>query len=190
MSQLEERSKKRGRRKNLQKVILAAVGGMGILAVGLLAPNVIGVLGKLGIIHNRRQKEYISSSASKMVKKGLMKFNGKYYELTVEGRRKLRKFELNAYKLPTQKKWDKKWRLIIYDISEKRKGKIRRQIFDLFRNAGLYPLQDSMWVFPYDCEDVITLLKTEFGVGKEILYIIAEEIENDKYIRQFFKLPS
>ncbi|MDP2655899.1 MAG: hypothetical protein Q8P17_05345 [bacterium] len=190
MDNLERKSRKRTKRKDLQHVILASVAAAGIIGVGLLAPNVIGTMAKLGIIPNRRQKEYVSSSASKMVKKGLMKFNGKFYELTGAGKEKLRIWELKNFKLDIPKKWDRKWRLVIYDISEKKKGKIRRQIFDLFKNAGLYPLQDSIWVFPYDCEDIIALLKTDFGVGKEILYIIAEEIENDKYLRQFFGLKS
>ena len=92
------------------------------------------------------------------------------------------------FKLKKQKRWDRKWRLIIYDIAERGKGKIRRQIFELFKIAGFYRLQNSIWVYPYDCEDVIGLLKTDFGVGKEILYIIADEIENDRYLRQYFEL--
>ena len=45
-----------------------------------------------------------------------------------------------------------------------------------------------MWVYPYDCEDIIGLLKTDFGVGKDVLYIIADEIENDRHLRHEFDL--
>ena len=78
MGKLEEKSRKRSRRKNLQNVILTTITSVGILSVGLLAPNVIGAMAKLGLIPNKRQKEYISSSASKMVKKGLLKYNGRF----------------------------------------------------------------------------------------------------------------
>ena len=94
---------------------------------------------------------------------------------------------MSDYKLKKPKRWDQKWRVIIYDISEK-KARIRRQILSLFHQAGLYMLQDSVWIYPYDCEDIIGLLKTDFGVGKEVLYIIANEVENDKYLRSHFGL--
>lgn len=188
MYKLEEKNLKRIRKENLQKIILGSVSAVGILGVGLVAPNIISAMNKLGILPNPRRKEYISSSASKLVRRGLMKFENGYYQLTNDGERLLRRWELSDYKLKKPKRWDKKWRIIIYDIPEKKKGKIRRQIFDLFKNAGFYRLQGSIWVYPYDCEDIIGLLKTDFGVGKETLYIIADEIENDKYIRQYFKL--
>ena len=129
----------------------------------------------------------MSSSASKLSKKGLLRFNGKYYELTEAGEKKLRLLELQGYKLAKPKKWDKKWRVIIFDIPEKKKN-VREQVRNLFISAGFSRLQDSVWVYPYDCEDIIGLLKTDFGVGKNILYMIVDEIENDKYLREEFKL--
>ena len=168
-------------------MILESVKLAGILSIGLVAPNVIGAMGKLGLISNRRQSEIVSSSASKLVKKGLLKFNGKYYELTEAGERKLRHLEFYGYKLIRPRKWDKKWRVVIFDIPEKKK-KIRDQIRNLFVSVGFSRLQDSVWVYPYDCEDIIGLLKTDFGVGKDILYMIVDEIENDKHLRSEFGL--
>ncbi|KKU50189.1 MAG: CRISPR-associated endonuclease Cas2 [Candidatus Zambryskibacteria bacterium RIFCSPHIGHO2_12_FULL_48_10] len=187
MGKLEQQSRKRSKRKHLQQIILATVAGAGILGIGLLAPNVLGAMAKLGIIPNRRQKEYVSSSASKMVKKGLMRFNGKFYELTMAGQERLRRWEFNQFKFERPKKWDKKWRVIIFDIPDK-KRKERDQIRTLFKSAGFYLLQESVWVYPYDCEDIIALLKTDFGVGKNLLYLIVEELENDRYLRDEFDL--
>src|SRR3989338_9441833 len=187
MGKLEQQSRKRSKRKHLQQIILATVAGAGILGIGLLAPKVLGAMAKLGIIPNRRQKEYVSSSASKMVKKGLMRFNGKFYELTMAGQERLRRWEFNQFKFERPKKWDKKWRVIIFDIPDK-KRKERDQIRTLFKSAGFYLLQESVWVYPYDCEDIIALLKTDFGVGKNLLYLIVEELENDRYLRDEFGL--
>lgn len=189
MAELEKRASKRRCREHLQKIILDTIATAGLLSIALVAPNVIGAMNKLGIPPNPRRKEYVSSSASKLVKKGLLKFEDGYYQLTKEGEKILTYWELSDYKFRKPKKWDKKWRIIIYDISEKKKGKIRRRLFDLLKIAGFYRLQDSIWVYPYDCEDIVGLLKTDFGIGKEILYIIADEIENDKYLRNYFNLP-
>ena len=187
MGKLEEKSKKRSKRKNLQRVILQTIATAGILGVGLMAPNVIGALGKLGLLPNFRQKEYIASSASKMVKRGLLFYNGKCYQLTSEGESLLRRLEFADFRLHKPKKWDRKWRVIISDIPEKKK-KIREQMRYIFNQAGLRNIQDSVWVYPYDCEDILTLLKTDLGVGKNILYLIVDELENDKYLREEFGL--
>ncbi|HEY4528524.1 MAG TPA: hypothetical protein VJJ48_01715 [Candidatus Paceibacterota bacterium] len=187
MGKLEEKGRKKSKKKNLQRIILATVGSAGILAIGLLAPNVIGAMGKLGLLPNRRQKEYVSSSASKMVKKGLLKYNGKFYELTPLGQERMRRWAFADFKLNRPKRWDGKWRVIIFDIPEKKKS-VREYVRTLFTQAGLRWLQDSVWVYPYDCEDILTLLKTDLGVGKDILYLIVEEMESDKYLREEFNL--
>ena len=122
-----------------------------------------------------------------MVRKGLMKFNGKYYELTPLGQERLRRWEFSDFKFKIPKKWDQKWRVIIFDIPDKKKS-IRDKVRRLLRSADFYLLQDSVWVYPYDCEDIIALLKTDFGIGKDLLYLIVEELENDRHLREEFSL--
>ena len=187
MGKLEERNKRRVKHGELQKLVLETIKLAGILSIGLVAPSVLRAMSKFGLISNKRQSEIVSSSASKLTKKGLLKFNGKYYELTADGEKKLRQLELKGYKLTRPKKWDKKWRVIIFDIPEKKK-KVREQIRNLFVSAGFFRLQDSVWVYPYDCEDIIGLLKTDFGVGRDILYMIVDGIENDRHLREEFEL--
>ncbi|MDP3763937.1 MAG: CRISPR-associated endonuclease Cas2 [bacterium] len=187
MGKLEEENRKRVRRGEIQKLILNSVKIAGVLSIGLVAPQVIGAMGKLGLIPNKRQEEIVRSSASKLVKKGLLIYKDGRYELAQEGEKKLRQWELQEYKFNRPEKWDKKWRVIIFDIPEKKK-KVRNQIRNLFILAGLSRLQDSVWVYPYDCEDIVGLLKTNLGVGGDLLYMIVDEIENDKHLREEFDL--
>lgn len=187
MGKLEKRNKEKSRKESLQKIILGTVAAAGILSIGLVAPNVIKAMNRIGILPKLRQREYISSSASKLTQRGLMQFKNGRYQLTPQGERLLRKWELADYKLRKPKKWDGKWRMVIFDIPEKKK-RVRMQVSALFHQAGFYRLQDSVWVYPYECEDLIGLLKTDFGVGKEVLYIIADEIENDRHLRTEFNL--
>lgn len=187
MGQLEQNIKKKIRFSNLQKIVLKTVVTAGVLSVALVAPNVIGAMAKLGIIPRRRQSEYVRSCASKMVEKGLLKYNGKFYESTSQGKRLLCQWQFADFRLQKPRRWDKKWRVVIFDIPEKKKS-IRERIRHLFKQAGLRCLQDSVWVYPYDCEDILTLLKTDLGVGKNILYLIVDELENDKWLREEFDL--
>jgi hypothetical protein len=59
----------------------------------------------------------------------------------------------------------------------------------LFVEAGFVRLQDSVWVYPYDCEDIITLLKAEYRIGDDMRYMIVDSIERDSALRRHFKLP-
>ena len=183
MGRLEERNRKR----ELQKTILNTIALAGILAVGLVAPNVVGAMDKLGILPNPRDKEIIKRSATRLRKKGWIKYEERGYVLTEEGQKILRKWEFADYKLNRPSKWDKKWRLVIFDIPEKRRL-VRDQIRELLSLAGFLKLQDSVWVYPYDCEDIIGLLKTDLVVSRNVLYVIADEIENDDRLRNEFDL--
>lgn len=187
MGKLEETNKRRVKREHLQKIILNSIQIAGVLSVGLVAPNVLSTMDKLGLLPKARQKEYISSSASKLAKRGLLEFGRGHYRLTKEGERTLRLWEIADYKLNKPKHWDKKWRVVIFDIPEKKK-KVRDQVRNLFVSAGFERLQDSVWVYPYDCEDIVGLLKTDFGISRDVLYMIVDEIENDKRLREEFNL--
>src|SRR3989344_5209666 len=99
MGQLEKRNKEKTTRKNLQKVILRTVATIGMLSVAMIAPNVIGAIAKLGIIPKSREKEYIRSSASKLVKRGLIFYDGKKYFLTPDGEKLLRRWQFADFNL-------------------------------------------------------------------------------------------
>src|SRR3989344_4088802 len=114
---------------------------------------------------------------------------GKFARLTSKGKELLTKVEENNYQLEKPKRWDKKWRMIVFDISEKRK-KVRDQLRRTLVSIGFVHMQHSVWVYPYDCEDLINLLKADFMIGKDVLYVIADRIENDKWLREYFNLPA
>lgn len=187
MGRIEQRSKQKTQRKYLQQLILRTIAAAGILSVALVAPGVIKAMHRLNMIPKNRHGEYVKSSASKLVKRGLLFYDGKKYRLTSKGESILRRWQFADFKLQKPRKWDGKWRVIIFDIPEKLK-KTRNHLTLLLRQAGFVRLQDSVWVYPYDCEDVITLLKTDFGIGKYLIYLIVEELENDKHLREVFEL--
>ena len=78
--------------------------------------------------------------------------------------------------------------MLIFDIPEKRKP-LREKIRSTLLSIGFLRLQDSVWIYPYQCEDLVNLLKADFKVGKDLLYLIVDSIENDKFFRKSFGLP-
>jgi len=185
MGYLEKESGKRARRANIKKVILGSVAAAGVISVAVLAPNVLGALGKLGFLPNKRQKEIIRASRERLVRQGLLRWEDNKLRLTPTGTAALRKLELADYKLQKPKRWDGKWRVLIFDIPEKRKG-LRDKVRRTLTAVGFVRLQDSVWLYPYDCEDLIVLLKADFKIGKDLLYLIVDSLENDTAFRKFF----
>ena len=87
-----------------------------------------------------------------------------------------------------KRKWDRRWRVVIFDIPERRKS-VRASLRRFMNEYGFVRLQDSVWIYPYDCEDLIALAKANFRVGADVLYMIVERLEHDKHLREHFKLP-
>jgi len=102
-----------------------------------------------------------------------------YIALTEKGRKRAGKFQIDSLKINKPRKWDKKWRLVIFDISQLQSLK-RNAFRGKLKELGFYPLQKSVWVCPYPCKDEIELLREFFGLTKkEIRLITAENIDNE-----------
>jgi DNA-binding transcriptional regulator PaaX len=184
MGEIERKSAKAARRKNIQDAVLAVVVGSLLLGTAILAPNTLQMFSKLGITGKRR-KESINRARNNLLEKGLlMKDDGGYLQITNKGRLKLGDFDDLIDK---PRHWDKKWRVLVFDIPEKRR-KARDQIRNVLVEAGFTRLQNSVWVYPYNCEDFVALLKAQQHIGKALLYMVVDSIENDKYLKEVFAL--
>ena len=181
----KEKLEKKVKRRNIQNLILNTIATTGIISIGLLAPNVLVGMNKLGLIPHKRQGESIKNARNKLIKDGLIKFNNGKIQITEKG--KVFIYKENAYLslINKKKKWDGKWRVLIFDIPEKKRT-VRNQIRNSLVSVGFMRLQNSVWIYPYDCENFITLLKAEFKIGKDVLYMIVEELEYDKPARLYF----
>jgi len=179
----------------VRRAILGSLAVTGLLAVGLMAPNAIQILKEIDP-KGRRLKRYLGKTLNRardnLLDQGYMEFVntpvGKKFRLTDNGRKYLIKLEGKEYKLEKPKKWDGHFRIVTFDIREPRKY-TREKLRMVLKQIGFYPLQRSVWVYPYDCEELITMLKADFKIGSDVLYVIANHIEFDKPIREYFNLP-
>ncbi|TSC84586.1 MAG: Transcriptional regulator, PaaX family [Parcubacteria group bacterium Gr01-1014_17] len=192
MGKLEQKVKQRAKKKNVAGIILRIVAGAGLLSAALVAPNALKAMKTLGILPHGRQKEVVRRAQARLVTQKLISRNSRgFLRLTSQGEEKLEYLKRNnfeRFRMTLPPRWDKKWRLFIFDIKEERR-RDRDYIRRTLENMGAVPLQKSVWVYPHDCEDMIALLKVDFKVGNNLLYIIADEIENDRSLREHFNLP-
>src|SRR3989344_2401156 len=174
---------------NIQKIILESVKLAGLIGVATFAPNVLQTMKRMGFITHPRQIESIKRSRDNLIKKGLLETKNNQLKLTQYGKRYLLKclYLGDSKKLNQNKKWDKKWRVLIFDIPESRRSD-RDNIRYALVSIGFMRLQDSVWVYPYNCEDIISLLKADTETGENVLYMIVDAIENDEPIKKYFGL--
>lgn len=157
-----------------------------MLGIALVAPNVLSGLAKMGVIATPRTAETAKRSYKRLLAAGLLVFDGKYVRLTPRGETEIARLR-GSIARPTR--WDGKWRVLIFDVPEYRKG-LREKIRRTVQEIGFERLQDSVWIFPHDCEDLITLLKADFRIGKDVLYMVVDALEGDGWLRRKFKLRS
>ena len=183
------------RGKSLTKEILfmAVVGP--ILLSSLFAPNAVQILKPLikwrknwdkidrRLIHNaiRRlnQKRLIE-----LVQRG----DKLYIKITENGKNLIKNFDYDGLILSQPKKWDKKWRLVIFDIPEK-KNKERHAFSIKLKELGFYPLQESNFIYPYDCRDEVDFICEFLSINRYVNYCLVESLgKREGDLRRFFNL--
>ena len=177
------------------RAILGVIATAGLVAVVAVAPGVSHLLKYLPALNPKQKTNrnyYINNTVKKLISQGFIKFekdkNG-FAGLTLapKGEAMVESFDFYNFEFEKPKRWDGKWRILIFDIREK----VRRRR-DEFRcyllRLGFKKLQNSVWVFPYECEKEVALLRTNFGIEKDVLYITAEKIENEENLKKEFEL--
>jgi len=113
-----------------------------------------------------------------------------YISLSKEGKKLAGKYQIDDLVIPKPKKWDGRWRILIFDIPDKYKIK-REALRGKLKELGLFQLQKSVWICPYNFQNEVEVLRDFFSLSRdEMQIVLAYAIENDGEARNFFKLNS
>lgn len=107
--------------------------------------------------------------------------------LTDKGKEKALTYDLGKIKLKKPKEWDKKWRIVIFDIPEKKK-KVRDALRFHLKNMDFFELQKSVLVHPYNCKDEIDYIIEFYDIRRFVRFIIADSIDNELHLKMHFNL--
>ncbi len=193
MGTVEQKARKVRRLRTFQKAALIAVLAGAMVLTGAV-PDFNKILryfigNKKGARFNYRVK----TALGRLAANGLVTFEereGKRYARITEVGKQVLEFEsLRDKALRKPRRWDGRWRVVLFDIPERRR-RVRNQLRRFMQEFGFERLQDSAWIYPYDCEDIIALAKANFRIGADALYMIVEQLERDKHMREHFGLPA
>ncbi len=90
-------------------------------------------------------------------------------------------------KIPRPAQWDGKWRLVFFDIPEKKKN--AREAFRYhLKKIGFTEFHTSTFIFPFPCAKEIEMLAARFEITSHIRTATAESIDNEFAYKKHFNL--
>lgn len=191
---------KKFRPNELKQYILAALGISLVLGGSIfITPNFPIILGGiLKIIEEFKgikiPKEKAKRVLKQLEKKKLIHIERKGEEIFVTVKNKddvsILKYSLRELlALKKKKKWQGKWFIVVFDVPEEERNK-RNYLRSFLKEIGFYPYNQSVYVFPYECEKEIGLIKKIVEGGKYMSYIVAEKLERESQLKTYFGLYS
>lgn len=171
------------RGKSLTKEILfmAAIGP--ILLSSFFLPNAAQMLKPLIKWRKNWEKidfRRIQDAVNRLNRKRLIELvernNKLYIKITDNGKKLIKNFDYDNLELSRSKTWDRKWRLVIFDIPEK-KRKERLALSKKLKDIGFYPIQKSVFIYPYDCRNEIDFICEFLFISRYVNYCVVESLD-------------
>jgi len=173
-------------------LMMLALGG--VVFAGAVLPGILKFAGnspRFRRYHKRDIKNAIGNLKRRKLIDIISEKNGRVRViLTNKGKKRVREFAIDSLAITKPKKWDKKWRVVIFDIptQPKRLNIARAALREKIKELGFYKLQKSVWIYPYPCEDEILLIGEIFEVSKFIEILTVENLLHETKIKASFNL--
>lgn len=107
-------------------------------------------------------------------------------QLTDSGKALSLSHQFKNIKLAPTRKWDKKWRFVLFDVPESKK-KTRDALRRKLKYLGFLEFQKSVFIYPFPCREEINFVINFFGISESVYYIEAPIIP-DTIFRKHFKI--
>ena len=161
----------------------------GVLVVGTTMPGLLS----LGF-SKKRQKKFcpsIRTAKNRLLKKNYLstyyQSGVQKYTLTDKGYKKLFSLLLKQMQGVCPQIWDKKWRIVVYDVPEKY-ARTRSVIRSNLKSFGFVQLQKNVWVFPFaSATGLVEILQMNYGYAEAHFHLlITQRFTDDKQIYKHF----
>lgn len=107
--------------------------------------------------------------------------------LSENGKQRALRFNINKMEIKKPTQWDKKWRIVMFDVPEKLR-RLRDSLRFHFKEIGLIELQKSVFVYPYPCSKEIEFILEFYNVRKHVRFVLSEKIDNQLHLMKKFSL--
>lgn len=184
----------------ITKLLLAGAVLGSFVFIGAAIPGILKIIdglnnsrgGYIGDKSRKYSRDQIKGAFYRLKKRKLIKIiqtkDGKTtVKLTNKGKKRIQVFALESIIIKKPAKWDGLWRIVIFDIPveyNKSRAALRRKIKEL----GFKQLQESVWIYPYECEDEILFVAKIFEVEKYVEIMIVKRLLHEKGVKKLFSM--
>lgn len=106
--------------------------------------------------------------------------------LSKNGKKEALTYNIDTMTIPKHA-WDKKWRIVAFDVPEKIK-KVREALRYHLKSLGFKELNRSVFVIPCDCRKEIEYIVEFYKARRFVRYIEATHIDNELDLKYEFSL--
>jgi len=107
--------------------------------------------------------------------------------LSKAGHQMALRYKIDEMKILEPKVWDKKWRVILFDVPEEIKN-LRDTLRTKLKQLGFIELQKSVFVHPFDCRNEVDFIIEIYNARQFVRFIEAVFIDNELHLRHKFGL--
>lgn len=147
-------------------IALRVLGVAGLAGITIIAPNALQGLGPLLKRTSVKDSDY-ARLLKELRRQGLVHITQSvdevHYTLTPAGAYRLQEIIVDELVIPRPSKWDRRWRLVAFDIPIVQ-SRSRQKFVDKLRALNFIMLQKSLWVHPFPCFDQIEQLAGYYNV--------------------------
>lgn len=162
------------------------------IAGGLLIPNLLVALEKpLDMFWKQLDKRECERETRRAISymKTKQLIRGDYQhglQITPKGRKRLEKIQFDKIFINRPEIWDRKWRLVFFDIPEDRR-RLRVLFISKLKQLGFYQLQKSAWIHPFPCRKIAEKVAAYYEIDSFISYVEVTYIDNQQRLKERFK---
>ena len=115
-------------------------------------------------------------------------FNGETeITLTEQGKKVVLLFDLDKIKIQNPLVWDGKWRIVMFDIPEKKRN-ARDALRDKLKELGFREVQRSVFIHPFPCDEEISFIVEVFEIRNCVRLAEVNKISNEAELLIKFNL--
>lgn len=167
-----------------EKEVIKLVGLGALVVASFAVPNLPIAIKQINDI---RGSKGLKKFFQNLERKNIINLGEERIVLTKKGKDLLKLISLEDINISPKKDWDGIWWLVSYDVPKK--YNLARDLFRYYlKRIGFYQIQDSLWVFPYNCKEEIAIIARELEINNFVIIMETDHLPNQEDMIEHYNL--
>lgn len=174
-----------------KKILLLLLGGVGLSLAGTPGKYfavIKSVADEWNKINETSLKRAIKSLyESKLIEAREHENSSMTIVLSENGKRKALTYNMDTMTIKKPPVWDGKWRMVMFDIPNKRK-KERDVLRNMLKQLGFIKYQESAFILPYECKNEVDYVVEFYNLRPHVRLVEVNSFDDDLAFKKSFGL--